>query len=126
MRVLGKDFWDLDDSIILRRDGARSKRQALRAVKIPHPEAAGLAGEGMRSLRRAKRTGPYGQEKKDEPGKCEVERRDEGNERKRRHDLEETKGRRGPSRPGGRRRQWVGSPEHRRFIFKSSRCLRVK
>lgn len=28
--------------------------------------------------------------------------------------------------PGGRHKQGMGSPEHRRFIFKSSRCLRVK
>lgn len=61
----------------------------------------------MRRLRHARRTGPVGQEK-DKGGKCEVERRDQGKKRKRRHDPEETKGRRGPSRPGGRRRHGVG------------------
>lgn len=57
----------------------------------------------------SRRTEPDRQEKKEKSGEWEWERRDEGKEGKRKLGLEKRKGPAGASRPGGRRRQGVGS-----------------
>lgn len=73
----------------------------------------------------SRRTEPDRQEKKEKSGEWEWERRDEGKEGKRKLGLEKRKG------PAGAEQAWWeaqargGEPAHRRFVFKSSRCLRV-
>lgn len=68
-------------------------------------------------------TGWEGQEKKVKYEKTSV--RDE-RERKRLGRKQEKAGIQAQQAPGERHRQGVRKPEHQRFIFKSSRCLRVK
>lgn len=102
------------------------RARSLRARRVRHPEATSHRVEGMKRSRHASWTGQDGQEEKAKSAKCEEERKDGRRERGGSDCRKEKAGGAQQAGVGGTCRQRVGSSEPRRFIFKSSRCLRVK
>lgn len=115
----GKAFWALDFMFLL-PESAWAKR---------HPEAAGHGAKGKRTPRHSRRTGLDKQKKEGEKKKEKSEsvkcKETKGGKRKTAWRKQKAGG--GPSRQGGSRSKgWGIEPKIPAFIFKSSRCLRVK